>query len=87
MAQLPLDSHWAIASQLTLSALATPAPKAIGATAIAPATAAIPNMLRKFFNIFPFAERAPDPCHHFPDNSVEGRAVSVLAQQRVLRHC
>jgi hypothetical protein len=37
--QLPPDSHWAIASQLTLSALALPVERAIGTMPSAPAMA------------------------------------------------
>lgn len=54
IAQLPPDSQTAIASQFTLSALATATPKAIGALTMAQASAVIPSVLRRFVKIFSF---------------------------------
>jgi hypothetical protein len=64
MAQLPPDSHCAIASQFTLSAFATPAPRAIGATAIAEARAVTAKILRGFFTVLSFRHARAVPVWH-----------------------
>ena len=59
IAQLPPDSQAATASQFTESACAVPVANIRGAALSAPAMAAIPNVLRIFFNVDPLAKRAP----------------------------